>query len=123
PSEKGIDVAGAGPTTFITYKMPVPQYTIIPYVIGKIYNPGDVIFDPTIGECLQALALTAALPADPAFWKRVPFLEKWAMYVEWGAYADCLSELDNNENLQVNLALAQLADGKALDGFQREVDA
>lgn len=125
PSEKGIDVCNpTGPTVFITYKMPVPEYTIVPYVVGRLYSRGEIVFDPTIGECFQALTTTAALPADTDFWRRVPFLQKWFEYVAESAFADSLFEFDQggNQDFQVKALLSQRAEQKANDALQLEVD-
>src|SRR4030095_11186965 len=125
PSERGIDVRGTGPTVFVTYKMPVPSYTIIPYVVGKNYLKGDIVFDPTVGECFQALAGTTALPADTNVWRRVPFLEAWKNYVCQGAFADSLMEFDQGSNgeVQAKVVLAQYANSRADEYYQMEVDA
>ena len=98
PSERGIDVpCGTGPTVFIHYKMPTPQFEIIPYVVGKTYAKGDIVFDHTVGECFQALSQTNALPADTFFWRRVPFLDAWKGYVVEGAFTDSLMQPDPGE--------------------------
>jgi hypothetical protein len=128
PSYKGIDVRepSAGPTVFLTYLMPTPKYTIVPYVVGRNYQRGEVTFDPTIGECFQALAPTTALPADPTFWRRVPFPEEWADYVEAGAFADCMLEVgqeDDAGTAQIKMARAAKANEEADDFFAQETNA
>lgn len=126
PSERGISIDHAsGPTAFITYKMPVPQYTIVPYVLGRNYQKGQVTFDPTIGEVFQALAPTTALPADSNYWRRVPFLAQWENYVVYGVNADMLTEYDQagGADAQVRLAMAASAEDKALQSLQVEVDS
>lgn len=95
PSERGIDVpCGTGPTVFIHYKMPIPQYTIIPWVPGKFYDRGNLALDPTVGECFQATAPNNAIPSDTSFWRRVPFLDKWMGYVTEGAFVDSMMDKD-----------------------------
>jgi hypothetical protein len=126
PSERGIDVCNpSGPTVFITYKMPVPEYTIVPYAVGKTYEKGEVRLDPTIGEVFQALAPNTALPSDSNYWRRVPFLDQWLGYVSHGAFANCMTEYTQGgaDEIQANVALAQLSEDRALNYLQGEVDA
>jgi hypothetical protein len=125
PSEKGLQIKGsAGPTVFILYSMPIPEYTITPFVAGKTYPRASIVLDPTVGECFQALQDTQALPADATQWKRVPFLEAWEDYVVWGAFSDCLMEYDQGgmEDLQAKMVLSQHADQNADDMMQQEID-
>ncbi len=124
PSEKGIDVPCGGSTVFVTHKMPVPKYTMTPYVIGKTYHRADVVFDPTTNECYQAVNTTTALPSDAAHWNWIPFLEVWTDYVTKGAFADSLMEFDQSGNgdLQAKMVLSQYWNQQADDAFQAEVD-
>ena len=126
PSERGVDVCCSGKSTvFVTFTMPVPKYTMTPYVSGKTFVRGDTRFDPVTGECFQALATTTQPPSNPSLWRRVPFLEKWEGYVCNGAFADSLMEFDQggNNDLQAKVALAQAASERADFNFQSEVDA
>jgi len=125
PSERGIDVSDAGgPTVFINYKMPVPRYTITPYVSGKVYPKTEIVFDPTIGECFQALTNTNTLPSNTDAWRRIPFPEVWENYVCWGAFSDCLmeSKKEGNTNIQERIALSQNAGNKAEGYIRSEID-
>jgi hypothetical protein len=125
PSEKGIDVCGCGPTVFITYKMPVPRYTITPYVVGKVYSKGDIVFDHASSEVFQALTATAFVPPTESVWRRVPFPETWLEYVCQGAFADSLMEFDQggNTEAQAKVVLSQYANAKAEKSIQTEIDA
>jgi hypothetical protein len=125
PSEKGIDVPGGGVTMFVTHKMPVPSYTMLPYVDGKTYVRGDVVFDPSTDECYQAVDTTTALPSDATHWNWIPFLEVWADYVVKGSFADSLMEFDQggNGDLQAKMVLQQYWSQQADDSLQAEVDA
>lgn len=125
PSERGVDIPNPGnPTVFLHYKMPVPKYTMLPYVPGKTYSKGTTVFDPTVGECFQALVDTANLPSNTSVWRRVPFPEEWFTYVTQGAFADSLMEFDQggNEDLQAKAALAMQANSKADMLLDVEVD-
>jgi len=124
PSEKGIDVPGGGVTVFITQKMPVPSYTLTPYVFGKTYVRADVVFDIATGECYQAINTTTAAVTDAAHWNWVPFLQVWEDYVTKGAFADALMEYDQSGNgdLQAKIALVQYWNQAADDALQSEVD-
>jgi hypothetical protein len=125
PSERGVDVISTnGPTVFVTYKMPTPKYTIIPWVTGKTYVRAQTVFDIVTGECFQALDSTTALVSDILHWRRIPFPEEWNSYVTQGAFADCLMEFDQggNADAQVKMLLSQSAEQKAGDGLQTEVD-
>jgi hypothetical protein len=124
PSEKGIDVPGGGTTVFITQKLPVPTYTMVPYVVGKTYSRGETVFDPTTGECYQAITTTTAAPSDATKWNWVPFLAVWTEYVCNGAFADTMLEFDQggNGDIQAKVVLAQAASERAEKHYEREVD-
>ena len=125
PMEKGIKVRGTGnPTVFITYTMPIPQYSIVPHVDGKTYSRGDITFDPTTGECFQALSSTSDPVNLISSWRRVPFLAKWATFVVEGAFSDALYEYDQGGNgeLQAKAVLAERAETKAQEAFLKETD-
>jgi hypothetical protein len=128
PSERGIDVPGGGTTVFITQKMPVPAYTMTPYVVGKTYARADVVFDPSTGNCFQAVRSTSIAPVDVTTtddWNLVPFLAVWQDYVTKGAFADSLMEFDQGGNgeLQAKMVLNQYWNQQADDALQQEVDA
>jgi len=125
PSYRGLEVCGTGSATiFITYLLPQPVYTIIPFVDGRQYNRGDVVFDPDTGECFQAFETTTTPPNNATFWGWVPFLEKWATFVVQGTFADCLGEFDQggNDDIQSKLVISQRAEGKANDALQARID-
>jgi hypothetical protein len=127
PSEKGIDVLHPGnPTVFLTYKLPVPRYTMTPIAFGYPYRKGDIVFDPFEGDCFQAVSDNNGLPVtDASAWRRITFPERWRNYVVEGAFADSLCELDQggNEYVATNLALAAQANQKADMLLQLEVDS
>ena len=125
PSEKGLQISqSSGPTVFILYSMPMPEYTMTPFVAGKTYPRASIVFDPTVGECFQALADTNSIPADANQWKRVPLLAVWENYVVWGAFKDCLMEYDPDgmADLQAKMVLAQNAEETCNDEIQYQVD-
>lgn len=124
PTEKGVSVRGSGnPTAFITYLMPLPEYSIVAYSPGRTYNRGEVIFYPLTGECYQAIANTATIPSTTD-WRWVPFLQKWATFVVEGAYSDCLTELDpaNLKDVQAIAGLASAAEARAMRALEARVD-
>ncbi len=129
PSELGIDVrAGGLNSVFLTYKMPCPEYTMLPYVVGRVYDRGDIVFSASLGDCYQAITVTTGVPGDYVNnddWILVPFLEKWEGYVVNGAYADSLMESNpgGNEDIQSRAYLCQQAEQRATDALQQEVDA
>ena len=125
PSEKGVQISHpSGPTVFILYSMPLPEYTATPYIPGKTYARSDLVLDPTTGECFQALNATTSLPSDPGQWKRVPFLKSWENYTVWGAFKDCLMEYDpaGMDDIQAKMVLAQNAEQTCNDEIQQQVD-
>jgi hypothetical protein len=125
PSEKGIDVMNVGvPTVFVNYKMPTPSYTTTPWVTGKTYHRGDIVFDPATGECFQSLDTNTAAVSDVTHWLWVPFLSRWNETVIKGSFADSLMEFDQggNDDLQTKFALQQYWSQDADDMFQQEVD-
>jgi hypothetical protein len=125
PSEKGIQIKGTvGPTVFLLYSMPMPEFTMIPFVLGKTYTRGSLVLDPTIGECFQATVDTTSLPSDNTQWNRVPFLKVWENYTVWGAFKDSLMEYDQDgmTDLQNRMVLAQNAEQTCNDEIQQQVD-
>jgi hypothetical protein len=125
PSEFGVDIcSGRGPTVFVWYQMPTPRYSMTPYLVGKTYNRGDVVFDPITGECYQALSTTTLAPASGP-WNRVPFLQKWFNFVRFGAFADSLGEIDRSGTLDPNVQIAagQNAEAKAMNALQQQIDS
>lgn len=126
PSEKGVDVCCSGnPTVFLTHTLPCPSYTMTPYVVGKTYVRGNVVFDPSTGECFQAFMSTILVPSDTSAWNWVPFLDVWSDYCSKGAFADSLMEFDQGGNgeLQAKMVLNQYWNQQADDSLQAEVDA
>lgn len=127
PSEKGIDVCNpSGPTVFVLYQMPVPSYSMTPFVQGRTYVRGDVIIDLTIGECFQALDTTTLDPANAlTIWRHVPFLTKWYNFVRWGAFADSLGEMDQGQTFDpaTRANAASNAENKASMALQQQVDS
>lgn len=121
PSERGIDVLGAGlPTVFVTYKLPIPKYTMVPWVQGGSYLAREVKFDPVTGECFQALAATSQPLSDANYWRRVPFLSKWLNYVVNASYVDATISSKTTQAEQLGVQLAQ---SNAETYLQMEVDA
>jgi len=126
PSEKGIDVCGSGNSTvFVTYTMPVPRYTMTPWVGGKTYARADIVFDYATGECFQALITTTSAVSVTTDWRRIPFPDKWMNYAVKGGFADSLMEFDQggNGDLQAKMVLQQYWQQNADDALQMEVDA
>ena len=125
PSERGIDICGTGtPTVWITYSMPVPQYTTVPWVAGKTYEKADIIFYPATGECFQAVIETTAVPTNTTYWRWIPFLDVWTEYVTTGAFSDSLLEFDQggNDDLQAKAALQQFWNQRAERALEKETD-
>lgn len=126
PSEKGVDVCGHGPMVYVHYQMPIPVYTMMPYVAGKVYERGEVVLDPASGECFVAVGITNDAPRTlPALWRHVPFLRKWLQFVKWGAYADGLTEIDAGNSIDANVRAekSQKAEEKAMIALQQQVDS
>lgn len=127
PSEKGIDICNpSGPTVFILYQMPVPNYSMTPFIVGRTYSAGEVILDIITGECFQAIDTTLQSPAENlAVWRHVPFLQKWFNFVRWGAYADSLGEIDQGGTIDPNTQSlkAANAENKANLALQQQVDS
>ncbi|HEY4282126.1 MAG TPA: hypothetical protein VGM62_03610, partial [Chthoniobacterales bacterium] len=131
PSEKGVHVlggcwdAGGTPaaTVFVWYALPVSQFTMTPYISGKTYSRGTLVFYPATGNCHRALAeSTSVLPSDTDFWAVEPMPDIFAQYVKNGAYADCLKETFTDGDEQIRLARAQLAANEADSQIQGEID-
>lgn len=125
PSERGIDVRCPGlPTVWITYKKPVPEFTMIPYVEGRTYEKADIVFYVPTGECFQALIETSTVPTNTTYWRWIPFLDVWSKYVVNGTFSDSLMEFDQggNDDLQAKAALSQYWGQKAETAFEAETD-
>lgn len=125
PSEKGIDVHASTPTVFITYKKPIPRYTMTPLRSGFRFLKGEVVFDPETGECFQAVSdNNGDAVTDTTSWRIQPLPQAWENYVVEGAFADALCELDpSNENIATAVMLSQKAELRANDLLQVAVDS
>jgi hypothetical protein len=124
-SEKGIDVCDpVGPTVFVWYQIPVPIFTIVPWITGKTYSRGNIVFDPESGDCFRCIAQTTTSPVtDAANWTRQPFLEALASYCEAGAFADSVAEIpQGKEAAQPNVTLATAAGQEALETLFDEIN-
>ncbi len=126
PSEKGIDVCGGSSTVFILYQMPVPTYSMRPWIGGVPNNAGDVVISTVTSECYQAITYVLDSPENsPQSWVRVPFLSKWFDFVRWGAFADSLGEIDQGNSIDPNIraASAANAENQAMQSLQAAIDS
>jgi hypothetical protein len=126
PSEKGIDVCCApGPTVFIHYMLPEPKFTLVPWIGGKHYKPGDRVYQPTVGDCYRCrLATQSGGPPDPNYWFLESFPALLEDYVVPGAYADCLKETPiDGGDVQTKALGAAAAESEATAAIQSAIDA
>jgi len=128
-SGKGIDVCGyGGLTVFVTYVPRPERYTMVPYIDGKTYNRGDLVYRSGTGECYQALSTNVnKVPEnEPTYWRWVQFPAFLAEYVKAGVYADTLRDTDNSDRSPDQVAarrqLASDADAQAEDFLVTEID-
>jgi hypothetical protein len=124
-SQYGIDVFNPiGPTVFVYYQMTVPVFTIIPWISGKLYSRGNIVFDPPSGDCFRCLAQTTNDPlTNLSVWSRLPFPESLASYCEAGAFADSLGEIPQGEkDAQPKIAAATAAGQEALENLYDEIN-
>ena len=122
-TENGIDLFHvSNPTIFVKY-LPAPsRFTMIPYVAGRTYSQGDLVF---WGNETYASTVNNPLvaPPDPS-WRIMPMPEVLAPYVEAGAYADCMRESHPADQAiaQTSLQQSALADAEANGLLQDEID-
>jgi hypothetical protein len=123
-SEKGIDVCDpVGPTVFVWYQIPVPIFTIVPWIDGKTYVRGNIVFDPESGDCFRCVGTSTTNPvSDAANWTRQSFPEVLASYCEAGAFADSMMELPQGEGAKPDPALATAAGQEALESLCDEIN-
>jgi hypothetical protein len=124
PSEQGTRICNGPLTTvFIQHQFAEPQYTIKPYVQGKAYVKGDLVFYEATGECYRSFAdNNDHIPTDTAFWSLIPVPAMFSTYLKEGAYADCLIETNPAGEDQIRLARAAAADKKATESIQGLID-
>jgi hypothetical protein len=130
PSDKGIDVLGAGSASvFISYQLPPSKFSAVPYAHGRLYSTGSIVYFSVTGECYIALTDSAGiLPSqESVWWRKIPFPEIFAQYVIAGAYADGLREavfrnVENAAYIQVGQAAAQMAEAEAQALLEAEID-
>jgi hypothetical protein len=130
PMDREITVtwAGTGPTVWVLFRITPSRFTAVPYMPGKLYRVGDVIFHPPNRECYQAnLDSPIGDPdAQPTQWTKMLFPAIFRRYVVAGAYADGLRETDPVETdpvkLQIRNTKVQIADAEATDFLQQEID-
>jgi hypothetical protein len=126
PSENGINVCCApGPTVFVHYMLLEPKFTLVPWIGGKHYVPGDRVYHPATGECYKCRANTqSGGPPDPNFWFLESFPAVFEDYVVPGAYADCLKETfpDGGGDAQVRALGVAAAEAEATAAIQSAID-
>ena len=94
PSERGITIRdGPVTTVFIQYWLPYPTYTFVPFILGKTYNPGDVVFNTADGNCYQCLMSTnVQAPPATGVWNLQVVPAIFDVYLDAGSFADSLTE-------------------------------
>jgi len=131
PTEREVTTVcvGTGAMVWVVFRLPYSVFTGVPWVQGKAYIRGDLVYYPPSGECYKALAGTLVSdppPVSNVTWARVPLPEIFSSYVTAGSYADGLSETDAQEKdpvvLQVRNTKAQIANAEADTYLQQEVD-
>ena len=126
PTENGIDLFQVSTPTIFVKHLPAPsKFTHVPFVAGKVYNSGDIVFYDVTGECyLSFVDGHTTSPPNPGFWRVMYMPEVLSHAVEAGAYADCLRESHpaDKELAQVAMQNAQLAEQEYKDLLQAEID-
>lgn len=99
PQGNGIEVCGGhGPSVFVKYQLPVPEFTLTPYAPGRNYSTGNNVYHALTGECYLAVANSNGVePPFAATWLKIDFPDFIEDYVVAAAYADCLKEPDQTE--------------------------
>jgi hypothetical protein len=125
-TEMGIDLFQVStPTIFVKY-LPAPsKFTMVPYVAGKTYNVGDLVFWFSTGETYLSISGgNTQIPSNTAYWRVMPMPEVLAPYVEAGAYADCMRESHpvDKDLAQFAAQQAAAAEQEASELLQREID-
>lgn len=119
PSTHGIDVGTGHDIVWIRYRLPVPQFTLRPFIVGAT-PVGTPFYDPGSGNCL---IYTGEVQGPSGLGHNgilIPFPKFAAGYVKPAAYADTLLETANES--QTRIMLAQAAHLEALEYIQHEID-
>lgn len=129
PTEAGIYLCYAPlPSVFICHTIPAPTYTLMPWIVGKVYIPGIYVYWPGLeppyppdapgfGECFVNLLATSQFnPTAPNYWRKQPVPDFMAAYLEAGAAADCLKEswASGEDQVRMVRAAAWEAEAKGL---------
>lgn len=115
PSSKGIDVRTHQDLVWIRYRLPVPQYTLLPFRPG-VTVAGTPFYDPIGGNCITYAFDINGVHTGTL----IPFPAFLAGYIKPAAYADTL--LETAMEAKTKLLLAQAAQEEALEYLQHQID-
>jgi hypothetical protein len=124
PSQKGVFICyGPLTTVFVCYVPPPPEYSMIPWIGGKAYVPGDRVFWFETGECYRCIQATSNFqPSAVGFWSLEPVPDIFASYLKAGVTADCMKETFTTGEDQIRLARAGAYNNEAESCIQAEID-
>src|SRR5215475_46286 len=125
PTEHEVTVlGGTNPTVFVLFRIVPSQFSLVPYVAGKDYAVGDLVYNTTDGECYRILTTVTTSPdiADvPASsWVKVPFPAIFSNYVIMAAFAAGLGESGPGKAFDVQRYQAAIQ--AANEALTQEVD-
>jgi hypothetical protein len=129
PADNGIEVLGGhGPSVFVKYQLPVPEFTLTPYAPGRSYVAGNKVYHALTGECYLAVADSNGVePPAPASWLKIDFPDFLADYVVAATYAACIKETsqavaEDPEQQKMRLVLSKDAKDEAEEALVGEID-
>lgn len=125
PSARGVKVIGShGNTVWVWAGIPIPQYSIAPWIDTKPYLPGDIVYldarprATTYGRCYTCLVANTGL-LNAAHWGESVVPRLLLGYLLAGATADCLR---SGKPDQLKIASAAVQDAEADRRYQALVD-
>jgi len=124
PTEREITVIDfAGPTVFLLFRIIPSEFTMVPYIPGKDYAVGNLVYNPVDGDCYRCMVAIPVAPGtlQPLDWVKVPFPASFAQYVTMAAFAACLGE-SRADKSQMDVQRAAAASQAADEAIAQEVD-
>lgn len=78
---------------YVVFSLPQPRFTSAAFSASAAYEPGDLVYYNTTGDCYEALQSSSGnLPTDATFWYRHRIPAFLADYLKFYAIAETLAE-------------------------------
>jgi hypothetical protein len=105
---QGIQLFQAVESCWVTYRRLPPLFTSEPWLPGKSYVPGDLVYKAGEGDCFKCKVANLNVDVlDVGFWERVLFPDFLGEFVKAGVFSDALREQGQPEKAAVEESRAE----------------